>query len=59
MNGYGSRKFIVTIIGMILTFVLAYVDKMSSDAAIVMAAAIAGYHIANAYTTGKGNGSSK
>jgi hypothetical protein len=54
MNGYGSRKFIVTMFGMMLTAALAFADHMSSDAALVMAAAIGGYHIANAYTTGKG-----
>ena len=56
MNGYGSRKFIVTIVGMTLTFILAYAGKMSGDASLVMIAAIGGYHLANAYIAGKGNG---
>lgn len=54
MNNYGSRKFIVTMLGMILTAVLAFYSKMTGDVALVMAAAITGYHLANAYTTGKG-----
>lgn len=55
MNGYGSRKFIVTMTGMGLTAVLAFLGKMDAHVALVMSAAIAGYHLANAYTTGKGN----
>ena len=54
---YGSRKFIVTIVGMLLTAGLALSDSMSGDVALVMTAAIAGYHIANSYVTGKGNAS--
>lgn len=55
MNRYGSRKFIVTMTGMILTAVLAYTAHMDAHVAMVMSAAIVGYHVANAYTTGKGN----
>lgn len=60
MNGskYGSRKFIVTVTGMALTALLAVFGKMTSDVALVMSTAIGGYHIANAWTTGKGNGAS-
>ena len=56
MNKYGSRKFIVTMTGMLLTAGLAVFGKMDAHVALVMSAAIAGYHLANAYTTGKGNG---
>ena len=54
MDKYGSRKFIVTVIGMGLTTVLAFHGKMDAHVAMVMSAAIAGYHFANAYTTGNG-----
>jgi len=56
MNGYGSRKFIVTMLGMVLGFILALAGKMTGDVSLVLVAAIGGYHIANAYVTGKGNG---
>lgn len=56
MNGkYGSRKFIVTIYGMTLAALIALAGMMDAHVAMVFAAAIAGYHLANAYTTGKGN----
>lgn len=54
MNRYGSRKFIVTMTGMFLTALLAYLGKMDAQVAMVMSAAIVGYHLANSYTTGKG-----
>lgn len=54
MGSYGSRKFIVTMFGMLLTAGLAIAGKMDSNVAMVFAAAIAGYHIANAYTHGNG-----
>lgn len=53
---YGSRKFIVTLVGMFLTAALAAHGTMSGDVAMVMTAAITGYHLANAYVTGKGGG---
>jgi hypothetical protein len=56
VNKYGSRKFIVTMVGMSLTALLALLEVMSGEVALVMTAAIGGYHIANAWTTGKGNG---
>ncbi len=55
-NGYGSRKFIVTMFGMILTAILAFTGKMDGNVAMVLVAAIGGYHVANAWVTGKGNG---
>ena len=51
---YGSRKFIVTMTGMALTALLALLGKMTGDVALVMVACITGYHLANAWTTGKG-----
>ena len=41
---------------MTLTTGLALLGKMTGDVALVMTACIGGYHVANAYTTGKGNG---
>lgn len=54
MGKYGSRKFIVTMTGMLLTAALAYLGKMDAQVAMVMSAAIVGYHVANAFTTGAG-----
>lgn len=45
---YGSRKFIVTLVGMVFATALAYFDKMSGDTGIVLAAGIAAYNWANA-----------
>lgn len=56
MGKYGSRKFIVTMTGMAIAGGLALVSKMTGDVALVLTACIGGYHVANAYTTGKGNG---
>ena len=47
MNGYGSRKFIVTIVGMVLASVLAFVGKVDANVALVLAAGIAAYNWAN------------
>ena len=56
MNGskYGSRKFLTTLTAMLLTAGLALAGKMDANVAMVMSAAIVGYQLANAYTTGKG-----
>lgn len=51
---YGSRKFIVTMTTLILTTALAYLGKMDAQVATVFSACVVGYHLANAYTTGKG-----
>ena len=56
MNGYGSRKFIVTGIIIFLTTALAFAGKLNGDVALVFAAAIASYNAANAFVTGRGNG---
>ena len=56
MNAYASRKFIVTGGVIVATIVLAYYGKMDGNVAIVFAAAIGAYNLANAWVTGKGNG---
>lgn len=54
MNGYASRKFLITAAVVLVTAGLAYIDKMTGDSGIVFAAAIASYNWANA--KGKENG---
>jgi len=56
MNDYASRKFIITSVVIVATTWLAYVSKMDGNVAIVFAAAIGSYNLANAWVTGKGNG---
>ena len=56
MNGYGSRKFIGTMVIVFLTTFLAYIGKLNGDVALVFAAGIASYNVANAYVQGSGNG---
>lgn len=51
---FTSRKFIVTLLTLVLTTVLAIRESMDGNVAMVFAACVAGYHLANAYTTGKG-----
>ena len=51
---FTSRKFIVTLVTLSLTAGLAYFGKMDGNVAMVFSACVAGYHLANAYTTGKG-----
>ena len=47
MNGYGSRKFLITGLSILATVLLAYFSKMTGDVAIVLAAGIASYNYAN------------
>ena len=47
MNGYGSRKFIVTVLGMTLAAALAFVGKVDANVALVLVAGIAAYNWAN------------
>ena len=47
MNGYGSRKFIVTMLGMILATALAFAGKVDANVALVLAAGIGAYNWAN------------
>jgi len=56
MNGYGSRKFMITSVTLIATMALAYFGKMDGDVAFVFAAAITSYNVANAWIKRNGNG---
>ena len=47
VNGYASRKFIVTMFGMTGGFVLAYLGKLDANMAMIVAAGIASYNWAN------------
>ena len=47
MNGYRSRKFIVTMTGMALVSILAFAGKVDANVALVLAAGIAAYNWAN------------
>ena len=47
MKAYASRKFIVTVLGMLTAVALAYFSKMDGDVAIVLAAGIASYNYCN------------
>ena len=53
---YGSRKFIISMASIAAAVALAFVEKMTGDVAMVLTAVNVGYHAANAWTTGKGNG---
>jgi len=46
-NKFASRKFIITVVGVLGTFALAYFGKMTQDVGIVVGAAIASYNWAN------------
>ena len=48
MEKFTSRKFIVTILAMVTTGILAYFGKMTGDTALVLSAGIASYNWANA-----------
>lgn len=54
MDGYASRKFIITGVVILITAALAYFDSMNGNTGLVFAAAIASYNWANA--KGKENG---
>ena len=56
MNGYGSRKFLITGVVILLTAGLALAGKMDQAVALVFAAAIASYNWANAKRKDNGNG---
>ena len=45
---YSSRKFIVTMTGILGSFVMAYLGKMTPDVAIVVGAGIGAYNWASA-----------
>ncbi len=48
MNRFRSRKFIVTMTGMLCATALAFFSAMTSDVAIVLGAGMAAYNWANA-----------
>ena len=48
---YSSRKFIITLSVALMTFGLAYLDKMTGDTGIVFAACVAAYNWANVKAT--------
>jgi len=54
MNGYGSRKFIVTLVGMVLATALAVLSKLDANGALVLTAGIAAYNYANIKDTRNG-----
>ncbi len=56
MNGYGSRKFLITAIVILITAALAAAGKMDQAVALVFAACISSYNWANAKEKGNGNG---
>ncbi|KKN76175.1 hypothetical protein LCGC14_0373860 [marine sediment metagenome] len=47
VNGYASRKFLVTMYGMTGGFALAYFGKLDANMAMIVAAGIASYNWAN------------
>ena len=47
MNGYASRKFLITAGAILLTTVLAYFEFMTGPVSVVFAAGIASYNYAN------------
>lgn len=51
-----SRKFIVTMSVVALAGALAFFGKMDGNTAMVLTGCITAYNVANAWTTGKGNG---
>ena len=46
-DGYGSRKFIVTLVGMFLATGLAAFGKLDANGALVLGAGIGAYNWAN------------
>lgn len=48
MNGYASRKFLITSAVIIVTAILAYFEHMNGNTGLVLAAAISSYNWANA-----------
>ena len=53
---FTSRKFIVAMSSIIASTALAAYGKMTGDVATVLLAVNAGYHLANAWISTKGNG---
>ena len=55
MVKYGSRKFLITGLGMVCATVLGAMGNMDANVAMVLAAGIAAYNYANVKVTGNGN----
>lgn len=53
MNKYSSRKFIVTILVLLLTTILAYLVVMDAHVALIFASAIASYNVVNGWVAKK------
>lgn len=53
VSKFMSRKFSITVLGMVGTFILAGFGKMSPDVAGVVAIGIGAYNITNGYISGK------
>ena len=51
---FSSRKFIVSMTGMLITAGLALAGVMDANVAMVLTGAIVGYHVANGYVAVKG-----
>lgn len=47
MDGYGSRKFLITALAMLLATGLAAYSKLDANGALVLGAAIGAYNWAN------------
>ena len=54
-NKYGSRKFIVTVLTILCTTILAGFKLVNGDIFLIFSAAIASYNIVNGWIT-KNNG---
>ena len=46
-DGYGSRKFLVTLVAIMATVVLAALEKMDANVALVLSACVSIYNWAN------------
>ena len=53
MNKFTSRKFIVTILVLLLTTALAYLGLMDAHVSFIFAAAIASYNVVNGWVANK------
>ena len=54
-KGLWSRKFIITMTGMVIAGVLAYMSKMDANVGLVIGAAIGAYNWANLRESQNGN----
>ena len=54
-DGYGSRKFLITLAAMLLATGLAAVGKLDANGALVFAAGIAAYNWSNLMQSQKGS----